>query len=85
MPLADGGHESRPRLFWDEHWGLSYWQGHICYDHKWWNLPRAPHRLQSDAAFTLDVWPGGRLHATWNSKTGYFDEFLILNPHEAPC
>ncbi|MDV6278541.1 hypothetical protein R3Q06_34645 [Rhodococcus erythropolis] len=86
MPLADGGHESRPRVHWSPYSGVKpYWMGHICYDHKWWNLPRALRYPDSNAAFTLDVWPGGRLHATWNPSSGPFDEFLILNPHEAPC
>ncbi|MFC9769089.1 hypothetical protein [Rhodococcus jostii] len=85
-PMPQEGHESRPRVHWSSSSDYQpYWMGHICYDHKWWNLPRARRYPDSNAAFTLDVWPGGRLHATWNPVSGPFDEFLILNPYEAPC
>ncbi|MFC9769243.1 hypothetical protein [Rhodococcus jostii] len=83
--LQTSNRESRPRN--DSVWWKSYWMGHICYNNAWWNFPRTAIDVDQDFTFTLDVWPGDRLHATWNPRVpgSPFDAFLIRNPYEAPC
>ncbi|MFC9761630.1 hypothetical protein [Rhodococcus jostii] len=88
MSLRNEGHESRKRVD-DGGWfsANSYWMGHICYNHAWWNFPRSKYTFGSDAAFRLQVVNGG-LQATLNpAYTEHPSEkvSLIRNPHEAPC
>ncbi|MFC9768322.1 hypothetical protein [Rhodococcus jostii] len=38
LQLQQGGREGRPWLH-SSGFQSEYWTGHICYDHKWWNIP----------------------------------------------
>ncbi|MDV6278260.1 hypothetical protein R3Q06_32880 [Rhodococcus erythropolis] len=82
-PLPFGDHESRARN--ESKWWKSYWMGHICRNHAWWNFPRTEIVLADDAAFTL--WYKNGLQVGWNPwKTGApATASLILNLADGPC
>ncbi|MFC9769092.1 hypothetical protein [Rhodococcus jostii] len=96
--LASGGHESRPTI--DSMLWKSYWMGHICYNHTWYNFPRTEIEMGEDATFVLwnafasDGESGGRsegvpagIRVTWNpfDPTHASEADLIRNWAEAPC
>ncbi|MDV6275323.1 hypothetical protein R3Q06_17645 [Rhodococcus erythropolis] len=82
-PLKNGGFESRPTL--GAAFRHTYWMGHICYQHTWWNLDRYQFGLDIDGTFTLTVGFAG-LFAEWNSnpysKSG---AFLVRNWADGSC
>ncbi|MDV6278751.1 hypothetical protein R3Q06_35885, partial [Rhodococcus erythropolis] len=88
-PLPNGGHESRPRNdsnFLPPFGSNSYWIGHLCYNHLWWNLDRMWSLLDHDGAFRLRGEYSG-LQVTWNP---YYDDvpneaFLKPNRADGTC
>ncbi|MDV6278446.1 hypothetical protein R3Q06_34070 [Rhodococcus erythropolis] len=60
IPEPQGGHESRPRIKDSAHpFSNPYWWGHICYDHKQWNLDRQVRYVSDEGKFTLVAHAGG--------------------------
>ncbi|MDV6276356.1 hypothetical protein R3Q06_22925 [Rhodococcus erythropolis] len=95
IPEPQGGHESRPRIN-DLAHPLSnpYWWGHICYDHKKWNLDRQVRYVSDEGKFTLVAHEGGGLDVTWDEVGGGVPyasasvtrtEHLVENTAEGSC
>ncbi|MDV6278505.1 hypothetical protein R3Q06_34445 [Rhodococcus erythropolis] len=96
-PLPSGSHESRGRN--DSMLWKTYWMGHICYNHAWYNFPRTHISMGDDAtfvlwnAFTPEAESGGSenvpsgVRVSWNpaDPRDPAKADLIRNPYEAPC
>ncbi|MDV6276357.1 hypothetical protein R3Q06_22930 [Rhodococcus erythropolis] len=64
----------------------TYWIGHICYDHKWWNLPMT-NPQQFDGNFSLWNTADG-LRVDWNATGPWSSPYtakLVYNKAEGPC
>ncbi|MFC9768105.1 hypothetical protein [Rhodococcus jostii] len=68
--MPQGGHESRPRINESFTLAFPYWWGHICYDHKQWNLGREERNVSDEGRFTLTARPGGGLDVVWEEGGG---------------
>ncbi|MDV6274113.1 hypothetical protein R3Q06_11435 [Rhodococcus erythropolis] len=97
IPEPQGGHESRPRIS-DAAHPLSnpYWWGHICYDHKKWNLDRQVRNVSDEGKFTLVAHASDGLDVVWEetnsgggkglaSSTVTRTEHLVENTAEGSC
>ncbi|MDV6278573.1 hypothetical protein R3Q06_34840 [Rhodococcus erythropolis] len=97
IPEPQGGHESRPRISEAAHpFSNPYWWGHICYDHKQWNLDRQVRNVTDEGKFTLVPRPVRGLDVEWEevgegggimlaSAPVTRTEHLVENKAEGPC
>ncbi|MDV6276856.1 hypothetical protein R3Q06_25505 [Rhodococcus erythropolis] len=85
-PMQQGGREGRQWWHSAFGWSNEYWSGHICYDHKQWNIPLTQFSV-IDAGFTLRHDSAGGLKLDWNPiyPTDPSSVPFTYNKAEGPC